>query len=148
MVLRLLLSVCICYVLVTGKIGWDLAWALPFFRWRTQTFVIKARGLGPNTSVKNSNDDITFECASFNLLWKSNEVPWLCCMQLLFFARKHRHHTLLSYKLTGAIMVNFNVLYMCIYIHMTQMSGKKKKNKRKKEIINESLFSYKTTKNK
>ena len=84
-------------ILVASEIGWGLAFALPFARWWTKSFVIKAIGLRPNSSVEYSYNDITLSCWSINLLRKAKEVPWPCCMELFFLVREHRHYPIHSY---------------------------------------------------
>ena len=62
-------------ILVASEIGWGLTFALPFARWWTKSFVIKAIRLQPNSSVEYSYNDVALSCWSIDLLRKAKEVP-------------------------------------------------------------------------
>lgn len=54
--------------------------------------------LGPNSSVEDSNDDVTFDLSSSNVLRETHEVPRPCSVKLSLSIRKHRHRSLHACK--------------------------------------------------
>lgn len=81
------------YILVASEICGGLANALPFLWWRTESFVAKALGLGPNSGIYYSDDDVTFNGRSFHLEWQANKVPGPSSVKLVFFTWKHRNYS-------------------------------------------------------
>jgi len=84
-------------LLVASEVSSTLANNFPFLRRRGKSIITKTRGFRPNSSVKDSNDNITLSC-TYIFTQESQEIPRSCCQKLELPIWKNRYDSLHSCK--------------------------------------------------